>query len=342
MNKPKINDKSYLVENLFDRNKIQQVPTRNGYGEGLVIAGDEDKNIVALCADLVESTRTLAFKQKYPDRYIEMGVAEQNLATIASGLSAVGKIPFISSYGMFSPGRNWEQIRTTICYNEQNVKIIGAHTGVSVGPDGGTHQAIEDMAIMRVMPNMIVLAPCDAIEAKKATISAAKIFSPVYLRFGREKTPVLTTEKTPFSIGKAETFIFGDDVTIIACGTLVYEAVYAAHLLNKQGISAEVINSPSVKPLDEKNILASAKKTGAVVTVEEHQAASGLGGAVAEFLSDSYPVPIKRIGVNDRFGESGQPEELLKYFHLTAPDIARVANEAVKMRGKRKWLSLKS
>ncbi len=340
MNKPKINDKSYLVENLFDRNKIQQVPTRNGYGEGLVIAGDEDKNVVALCADLVESTRMLAFKQKYPDRYIEIGVAEQNLATIASGLAAVGKIPFISSYGMFSPGRNWEQIRTTICYNEQNVKIMGAHTGISVGPDGGTHQAVEDMAIMRVIPNMVVLAPCDTIEAKKATIAAAKINKPVYIRFGREKTPVFTTEKTPFNIGEAETFIFGDDVTIIACGTLVYEAIYAAHLLDKQGISAELINSPSVKPLDEKTILASAKKTGCVVTVEEHQAASGLGGAVSEFLSENYHVPIKRIGVRDRFGESGQPEELLKEFKLTYNDIAKAAKESMKMRG-RKWLNLK-
>lgn len=327
-----INENAFLVDNLFDREKIQQVPTRNGYGEGLVIAGDNDKNVVALCADLVESTRMLAFKQKYPDRYIEMGVAEQNLATIASGLAAVGKIPFISSYGMFSPGRNWEQIRTTICYNEQNVKIMGAHTGISVGPDGGTHQAIEDMAIMRVIPNMVVLAPCDAIEAKKATIAAAKYPSPIYIRFGREKTPVFTTEKTPFSIGKAETFILGKDVTIIACGTLVYEALYASHLLSKQGINAEVINSSSIKPLDEKTILSSAKKTGAVVTVEEHQAASGLGGAVAEFLSSAYPVPIKRIGVLDRFGQSGQQEELLKEYKLTANDVLKAAKSALSMK----------
>ncbi len=327
-----INHKAYLVDNLFNPDKIQQVPTRNGYGEGLVIAGEQDSNVVALCADLVESTRTLAFKQKFPDRYIEMGVAEQNLATVASGLAAVGKIPFISSYGMFSPGRNWEQIRTTICYNEQNVKIIGAHTGISVGPDGGTHQAIEDMAIMRVIPNMIVLAPCDVIESKKATIAAAKIKRPVYLRFGREKTPVFTTDKTPFSIGKALQLIFGKDITIIACGTLVYEAIYAAKELQKAGIDAEVINCPSIKPLDEKTLLTSAKKTGAVLTVEEHQAASGLGGAVTEFLSSNYPVPIKRIGVNDRFGQSGQQEELLREYNLTHADIVKAAKAAIKMK----------
>jgi len=332
----KINKKLHLVNNLFDRKNIEQVPTRNGYGEGLVIAGDKDKNVVALCADLVESTRTHLFMKKYPDRYIEMGVAEQNLATVASGMAAVGKVPFISSYGMFSPGRNWEQIRTTICYNQQNVKIIGAHTGISVGPDGGTHQAVEDMAIMRVIPNMIVLAPCDVHETRKATIAAAKVKSPVYLRFGREKTPVMTTNKTPFKIGKAETFIYGKDVSIIACGTLMYEAVYAAHELRKSGIDAEVINSHTIKPLDGKSIYSSARKTGAVVTVEEHQAASGLGGAVSEFLSSIYPVPIKRVGVNNRFGESGQQEELLKEFKLTTPFIVKAAKEAVKMKGRRK------
>src|SRR3989344_6701930 len=333
MNKMKINEKAFLVDNLFDRAKIQQVPTRNGYGEGLVIAGDEDKNIVALCADLVESTRTLAFKQKYPDRYIEMGVAEQNLATIASGLSAVGKIPFISSYGMFSPGRNWEQIRTTICYNEQNVKIIGAHTGVSVGPDGGTHQAVEDIAITRVIPNMVVLSPCDAIEARKAVLAALELGKPVYLRLAREKTPVMTTDNSPFEIGKAEVFWEPEggaaEVGIVATGALVHRALLAAQKLGEKGIRAKVLNFHTIKPIDADALVSLAKETGAIVTVEEHQIAGGFGSAVAEVLAANAPVPIEFIGVQNRFGQSGKPDELIELYGMGEKSIIEAAEKVV-------------
>ncbi|OGZ52533.1 MAG: transketolase [Candidatus Ryanbacteria bacterium RIFCSPHIGHO2_12_FULL_47_12b] len=304
-----------------------------GYGEGLVSAADENKNIVALCADLTESTQTHHFQKKYPDRFVEMGVAEQNLASVASGMAAMGKIPFIASYAMFSPGRNWEQIRTTICYNEQNVKVVGAHAGVSVGPDGATHQAIEDIAIMRVIPHMVVLSPCDALEAKKATIAAARFLGPVYIRFHREKTPVFTTEETPFEIGKAEIFFepSGEpDVAIIAMGPLVHNALLAAEALAKEGVGVRVINSPSVKPLDGMIVEKAARDAGCIVTVEEHQIAGGLGSAVAEFLSSIYPVPIEFIGMRDRFGESGEPDELVEYFGMGVLSIQEVVRKVMK------------
>lgn len=318
---------SNLVKNILSKD-IEMIPTRNGYGEGLVEIGKKDSSVVVLCADLAESTRSKAFKDAFPERFIEVGVAEQNMASLAAGMALVGKTPFISSYAAFSPGRNNEQIRTTIAINDVNVKIAGAHAGVSVGPDGATHQALEDMALMRVMPNMRIIYPCDAIEAKKATITAAKIKGPVYLRFARAKTPVITTEKTPFVFGRAEVFKKGSDVTIIACGPLVYEALKAAEEL--KNISVEVINSHTVKPLDVKTILASVKKTKAVVTVEEHQVAGGLGGAVAEMLSQEYPVPIEFIGVKDRFGESGNPEELLKAFGLDSTAIIKAVKKVIK------------
>ena len=313
---------------------IEQVPTRFGYGEGLVIAGKENQNIVALCADLTDSTKTSVFKKEFPDRFVEMGITEQNMASLASGMAAVGKIPFISSYAMFSPGRNWEQIRTTICYNNQNVKIAGAHSGVSVGPDGATHQAIEDIAITRVIPNMVVIAPCDAIEAKKATVAAARYKGPVYIRFTREKTPVMTTENTPFEIGKAEIYREGKDVTLIGCGPLVYEALKAAEELAKDGIEAEVINNHTVKPMDKDTILKSVKKTGCAVTIEEHQAAGGMGSAVSEILSQNYPVPMEIIGVKDRFGESGEPRQLLEVFELTAPFIKKAVLKVIERKSK--------
>ena len=309
---------------------IEQVPTRFGYGEGLVIAGRENPNLVALCADLTDSTKTSEFKKVFPERFVEVGITEQNMASLASGMAAVGKVPFISSYAMFSPGRNWEQIRTTICYNNQNVKIAGAHSGVSVGPDGATHQAIEDIAITRVIPNMVVIAPCDAIEAKKATIAAARYKGPVYIRFTREKTPVMTTEETPFEIGKAEIFREGKDVTIIACGPLVYEALKASEELAKEGVEAEVINNHTIKPMDKEIILKSVKKTGCVVTIEEHQATGGMGSAVSEILSQNYPAPMEIIGVKDRFGESGEPAELLEKFGLTAKDIVEAVKRVLK------------
>jgi len=316
------------------RKDIEQIPTRNGYGEGLVEAGKKDERVVALCADLTESTRTEYFKKIFPKRFIEIGVAEQLLATVAAGMANYGKIPFISSYSAFSPGRNWEQIRTTIAINDLPVKIGGAHSGISVGPDGATHQQLEDMAIMRAMPNMTVIAPCDSIETKKATINAAQTDHPIYIRFTREKTPVFTTDKTPFKIGRAEIFCESKNpkVAIIGCGALVYEALLAARDLEKDGVGCIVVNNHTLKPIDKNTIIKVAKKTRAVVTVEEHQITGGLGGAVAEVLSQNYPVPIKFVGVKDRFGESGTPEELLKKFGCTSKDVIKAVKEVLKMK----------
>src|SRR3989344_8187467 len=316
-----INPNAKLVENLFDKDKIKFAPTRDGYGEGLVLAGEKDERVVVLCADLSESTRSQWFQQKFPDRFIELGVAEQNMATVASGLANYGKIPFISSYATFSPGRNNEQIRTTICINNVPVKISGAHAGISVGPDGATHQAVEDAGLMRMLPNMTVLVPCDAVEARKATLVAAQLPGPVYIRFGREKSAIVTTEDTPFEVGKAQIFREGKDVTIISAGMLVHNALVAAEELSKEGIEAMVINSPSLKPFDVETVMEAAKKTGAVVSVEEHQIVGSLGSAVAETLAQRYPVPQEFVGVNDRFGESGEPDELLEAFGMGVGSI---------------------
>jgi transketolase len=308
---------------------IEQEPTRFGFGKGLVTAGKENKEVVALCADLTGSVKMDEFRKEFPERFIEIGIGEQNMASFAAGLAAVGKVPFISSYAMFSPGRNWEQIRTTICYNNSNVKIAGAHSGVSVGPDGATHQAIEDIAITRVIPNMVVIVPCDSIETEKATLAAAKFVGPVYFRFAREKTPVFTTKETPFEIGRAEIFREGKNISLIACGPLVYEALKAAEVLAKEGIEAEVINNHTVKPMDKKTIIDSVKKTGCAVTVEEHQAMGGMGSAVCEILAQEFPVAVEMVGVKDRFGESGEPNELLKAFGLVAENIVEAAKKVV-------------
>lgn len=329
-----IKKSAYLNPKLFDED-VEMKPSRDGYGEGLVQAGDEDSNVVALCADLTESTRTESFAKKYPERFFEVGVAEQNLVTVAAGLAKEGKIPFTTSYAMFSPGRNWEQIRTTICYNDVPVKIIGSHAGLSVGPDGATHQALEDMAIMRALPNMIVICPADAIEARKATLAIAKNSKPSYMRLSREKVPTITTDETPFEVGKAE--VVWDTqkpvTTIIACGQMVYAALQAAaELEEKHAIDIRVINSPTIKPLDVKTILSAADETGAVVTVEEHQVTGGLGGAVAEFLSQNHPVPMKIIGVEDQFGESGKPQELLEKFGLTKENIIKAVKSVIEMK----------
>lgn len=358
----------HLNQNLFAKD-AEQIPTRNGYGEGLVLAGKKDTNVVVVCADLTESTRSLAFKTAFPDRFVQLGVHEQVMALIGAGLALAGKVPFISSYAAFSPGRNWEQIRTNIALNHANVKIAGAHAGISVGPDGATHQALEDLATMRAIPGMVVLAPCDVHEARRATVAAAAHRGPVYLRFAREKTPVITTNRTPFRIGHAEIFRSGRDATIVACGPLVHEALLAAECLagNTKAIQLllarypaitarirrpagsyrhgpdrkqawtptsirtllkrasrrdiEVINSPSVKPLDVTTIAKSAKKTCRVITVEEHQTTGGLFGAVAEALSRAHPTPITPIGMADSFGESGEPMELLEKYGMTAPFI---------------------
>lgn len=323
-----LNVSAKLSSNLLDKSKLEMVPTRDGYGKGLVDAGQIDERVVVLCADLTISTRSHWFAEKFPKRFIEMGVAEQNMALVASGMANYGKIPFISSYAVFSPGRNNEQIRTNIGINNVPVKIGGAHAGISVGPDGATHQALEDIALMRVQPRMVVLVPCDAMEARKATFAAAFNGQPTYVRFGREKSPVFTTEKTPFEIGRAEIFRGpsinsgrAGDAAIIGCGMLLYNALVAAEELSKEGIEVMVINSHTVKPLDEKTIIEAAKKTGAVVSVEEHQINGGLGSAIAELLSKNYPVPQEFIGVNDRFGESGEPWELVEAFGMGVSNI---------------------
>jgi len=322
MNNPTL----HLVKNIRAED-IKQEPTRAGFGRGLVRAGQQNSQVVAACADLTDSTKMNEFAEAFPDRFIEIGIAEQNLVTVGAGLAAMGKIPFVSSYAAFSPGRNWEQIRTTICLNDRPVKIIGSHAGVSVGPDGATHQMLEDIALMRVLPNMVVIAPGDSVEAEKATLAMAADPRPNYMRLAREKTPVITTEETPFEIGKAYVFREGTDITLIATGTMTYQAMVAADMLQKDGISAEVVHVPTIKPLDVKTILASVEKTGAVVTAEEAQIAGGLGGAIAELLSEELPTQMIRIGMNDQYGESGKPSELIEHFGLTATHIAMAAHQ---------------
>jgi transketolase len=307
--------------------KLEEEPTRKGFGRGLLKAGQADENVVAACADLTDSTQMNLFAKEFPERFVEIGVAEQNLVTVGSGLAAMGKIPFVSSYAAFSPGRNWEQIRTTICLNDRPVKIVGSHAGVSVGPDGATHQMLEDIALMRVLPNMVVVVPGDAIEAEKATLALANDKRPGYLRLAREASAVYTSIQTPFEIGKAYVYAQGEDITVIATGPLTYQALVAAEKLFKDGIDLEVIHCPTVKPLDTETILKSVKKTGHVITIEEGQINGGLGGAVAELLGEQHPVPLIRMGIKDRFGESGKPEELLEHFGLTAKHVALAAHQ---------------
>lgn len=304
-------------------------PIRKGFGRGLLQAGKNDVAVVAACADLTTSTAMNLFAEAFPERYVEVGVAEQNLVTIGSGMAAMGKIPFVSSYAAFSPGRNWEQIRTTICLNNRPVKIVGSHAGVSVGPDGATHQMLEDIALMRVLPNMVVVAPCDSVEAEKATLALAKDARPAYIRLAREATTVITTDKTPFELGKARVFREGSDVTLLATGTMTYHALAAAEKLAKDGIEAEVVHVATIKPLDAKTILASVRKTKCVVTAEEAQINSGFGGAIAEMLAEQYPAPMFRIGMMDRFGESGKPEELMTHFGLDALHITLAAHSVI-------------
>ncbi|HYE22425.1 MAG TPA: transketolase C-terminal domain-containing protein [Verrucomicrobiae bacterium] len=318
-----------LVENLF-ASDIKQVPIRNGYGEGLLVLGKENPQVVVLCCDLTESTRSQAFAETYPERFVEVGVAEQNLAGLAAGMAHEGKIPFMTSYATFSPGRNWDQIRVSICYSGNNVKIIGSHAGISVGPDGATHQAMEDIAITRVLPRMTVLVPCDAIEARKATIMAAKMQGPVYIRLAREKTAQFTTEETPFEIGKASLFRIGKDCTIAAAGPQVYYALQAAEELSKKGIECEVINLVSVKPLDEEALIKSVRKTKCLVSAEEHQIMGGIGSAVAEVLARNYPIPQEFVGMPDHFGESGEPTELTVKWGMDKNAIINAVKKVIK------------
>jgi transketolase len=313
---------------------VEKVPTRNGYGEGLLEAGKRDERVIGLCCDLTESTRTDKFATEFPERFIQVGVAEQNLASVGSGMAAMGKIPFIASYAMFSPGRNWEQIRTTIAYNNANVKMIGAHAGVSVGPDGATHQAIEDIAITRVIPNMVVIAPADVHEARKATLAAAKYEGPVYIRLGRSATAVVTTPESPFVIGKAEVMFTRDEslekkIGIVVTGSLLHNALMAAEELQEAGVGASVLHMPTIKPLDTTALKSFAEEHGALVTVEEHQIAGGLGGAVAEFLSGVHPTRIERVGMKDEFGESGEPDELIAHFGMDTAGIVAAAKNVL-------------
>jgi transketolase len=306
---------------LFD-DDVKQEPIRAGFGRGLRTAGEANERIVALCADLTESTQMHLFREAFPKRFIEIGVAEQNLVTVASGMARAGKIPFTSSYAAFSPGRNWEQIRTTAALNNQPVKIIGSHAGVSVGPDGATHQMLEDIALMRVLPNMIVIAPGDSIEAEKATKIIAENGKPTYLRLAREKTPLISTEESPFEVGRAYVLRDGYDITLLGTGTMTYQLLVAANILAEQGIQAEVVHVPTIKPLDEDTIIASVRKTGRALSAEEAQVIGGFGSAIAELLSEKLPTPLKRVGMYDRFGESGAPSELMDHFGLTGTKIA--------------------
>jgi len=331
-----INKNAKLNPNIFEAD-VEQVPIRNGFGDGLAEAGEKDVQVVGLCADLTESTRMESFAKKFPERFVQIGVAEQNLASVASGMAALGKIPFISSYAMFSPGRNWEQIRTTVCYNNVPVKIVGSHAGVSVGPDGGTHQAIEDIALMRVIPRMVVISPCDAIEAKKATLAMSETKDPTYLRLAREKSPIITTPETPFEIGKAQIFFESegkDIVGIIATGALLHRALKVANKLNATGQSVIVLNVHTIKPLDEEAIISLAEKTGALVTVEEHQIKGGLGGAVAELLAQKLPTPIEFVGVDDVFGQSGTPDELISHYGMDEEGIEKAVHKVVSRKKK--------
>lgn len=321
---------NYLVSAWKNREKITQKPTRDGFGLGLVEAGKRDESVYAICADLTESTRVQWFKDAFPERFVQLGVSEQALAGIAAGMALGGKIPFIASYAAFSPGRNWEQIRTTACLQNTNVKIVGSHAGVSVGPDGATHQMLEDIALMRVLPRMAVVAPCDANEALSATIAMAQHPGPAYIRLAREKSPVFTKPSMPFQFGTSYTLTPGNDMAIFACGPLVYEALQASLILKTKGISVRVVNVSSIKPLDEKTILEAAKTCEIALTLEEAQIAGGMGSAICEFLAETHPIPVLRMGMQDRFGETGEPQQLLEHFGLTAPHIVRAAQQFFK------------
>lgn len=339
-----INKDAKLVENLFDT-KLEQKPTRDGFGTGTIEAGKSDPNVVVLCADLSESTRAEWFQKEFPERFIEVGVAEQNMAALGAGFAAAGKVPFIASYAAFSPGRNYEQIRTTIALNERHVVICGMHAGVSVGPDGATHQMLEDIGMMRMLPHMQVVAPVDAEEARKAVVAAAQmkvaerdgqiVGTPIYIRFGRSAVPVFTTPETPFEIGKASMYWESErpQVALLATGSMVYNALAAARALDTDGIGSIVLSVPTIKPLDEESVLEVAKRVRHIITVEEHQAAGGFGSAVAEFLAGVHPLPITRLGIQDQFGQSGEPNELLEHYGLGAPHIAEVARKALSAKG---------
>lgn len=319
-----------LLNPKIGQSDIEQIPTRNGYGEALLELGAADPNVVVLTADLAESTRVLDFAKKFPERFVECGVAEQNMMGIAAGLALYGKTAFVSSYAVFSPGRNWDQLRVSVCYSQANVKVAGAHTGISVGPDGATHQALEDVAITRVLPNLVVVVPCDSIETKKAVLALGKMKGPAYFRFAREKTPVMTLPATAFEVGKAIVFKDGTDVAIIGSGPVLYNGLLAAMELEKEGISVMVVNNHTIKPIDAPTIIAAAKTCGAVVTLEEHQTMAGCGSAVCEVLAMNYPVPVEMVGMPNTFGESGQPDELIKKYGMDKEAVVKAVRRVLK------------
>ena len=323
-----VNPAASLSDKLFSK-EIEQKPTRDGFGTGTIEAGKMDANVVVLCADLKESTRAEWFEKEFPERFIEVGIGEQNMAGLAAGFALAGKVPFMASYAAFSPGRNYEQIRTTIALNQVPVKIAGMHAGVSVGPDGATHQMLEDIGLMRMLPNMVVINPVDALEAHKAVVAAAKTKEPTYIRFGRSPVPTITTESTPFEIGKALMLWQGTKpkVALLSTGSMSSNALAAARALSAEGIECLVLHIPTIKPLDEAAVLSAAKKAGKVITIEEHQAAGGFGSAVCEYLAGAYPVPVMRLGIQDQFGQSGTPEELIEHYGLSAAHIAEVARQ---------------
>ena len=323
-----------IISDKIGSTDIEQVPTRNGFGEGLVELGDKHPEVVVLTGDLSESTRAQAFQKKYPERFVEVGVAEQNMMGLAAGLALSGKTAFVTSYGTFSPGRNWDQLRVSVVYSNANVKIAGAHTGVSVGPDGATHQALEDVAMTRALPDLTVVVPCDYLETKKATIALGEMQGPAYFRFTREKTPVFTTSETPFKVGVAYLMRDGSDVAIIGAGPILYNALLAAQDLEKEGISVLVLNSHTVKPIDDSAIKEAAQKCGAVVTVEEHQVSGGIGSAICESLAKNYPVPVEMIGMQDTFGESGEPEQLIEKYGMSKDAIIKAVKKVITRKGK--------
>lgn len=321
---------SYLVEKYLREKTIERAATRDGFGAAMVDLGKSNEQVVGLSGDLTESTRMDGFAKAYPERFFEVGVAEQNMAGLAAGLALAGKIPFMTSYATFSPGRNWDQVRVSICYSQANVKIIGCHAGLSVGPDGATHQALEDIAITRVLPNLVVIAPCDSNEAHQATLAAAEYDGPVYIRLTREKTPVFTRPDDKFVIGKAKHLLVGSDVTLVTSGPIAYEALHAVDELRAKGLACDVLLLPTIKPLDKSAIIRSVEKTRAIVTVEEHQINGGLGGAIAELLGEECPVPLERVGMPDTFGESGEPAELFKKYGLDRTAIIKAVERVLK------------
>lgn len=308
---------------------MNKIPMRDGYGKALLKLIGDGKPVVALDADVAKSTRTVWVRDQYPEHFLDMGIAEQDMVGTASGLALGGIIPFASTYGVFLAGRAWDQIRTTVCYNNLNVKLAGAHAGISVGPDGATHQALEDVALMRVLPNMTVVVPCDAVETEKATLALAEREGPCYIRFGREAVPVITDEDSPFEIGKANVLRDGKDAVLFANGAMVYEGLEAAKQLAGEGIDLMVVNLHTVKPLDQEAVVAAARKTGRVITAEEHQAAGGMGSAVAECLAQHYPVPMRILGMQDGFGESGAPDELMKRYGFSSDAIYQAVKDFV-------------